>query len=252
MLLAALRCEKGGASENLEQHRRVLADARDAGCAVAVFPEMSLTGSVDPSRHPEHLVALDDPVIAELAAVTAATGVAAVFGISERGAGAAAYITQIVAARGRIVGVQRKRHLGDDEVGYTAADDDATFEIAGARCAIAICAEGGVERPFAHAEDTDAEIVLFCAAPGLYGRRIDEAAWRRGWEWWRGCGIGDAQRHARERHLWIAIATQAGSTHDEDFPGVAALIDPDGNVCAELPDWREGTLIVDVPVELRA
>jgi len=56
------------------------------------------------------------------------------------------------------------------------------------------------------------------------------------------------QRHARERHLWIAIATQAGSTHDEDFPGIAALVDPDGEVRAELPDWREGTLIVDVPL----
>jgi predicted amidohydrolase len=248
MLLAALRCEKGVVAENLEHHRRVLGDARDAGCGVAVFPEMSLTGSVDPSRKPEHLVALDDPAIAELTGLTAKTGVAAVFGVAERGEQGAAHITQIVAEHGRIAGVQRKRHLGEDEVGYTAADADATIEIDGVRCAIAICAEGGVDRPFAHAAAVNAELVLFCAAPGLYGRRIDEAAWRRGWEWWRGCGLGDAQRHARERQLWIAIATQAGSTHDEDFPGIAALVDPDGEVRAELPDWREGTLIVDVPL----
>ena len=53
----------------------------------------------------------------------------------------------------------------------------------------------------------------------------------------------------RERGLWIAIATQAGSTHDEDFPGLAALVDPTGEVRAELSDWHEGSLIVDVPVE---
>ena len=234
-------------SQNLDAHRRVLVEARDAGCALAVFPEMSLTGSLDPSRTPELLITVDDPEVTAMVGLTAETGVAAAFGISER-AGAGAHITQVVAEHGTVVGVQRKRHLGEGEESYTAADSDATFELAGVRCAIAICAESGIDRPFAHAAAVDAKLVLFCAAPGLWGRRIDEAAWRRGWEWWRGCGLGDARRHARERGLWIAIATQAGSTHDEDFPGLAALVDPAGNVSAELPDWREGNLIVEVPL----
>ena len=248
MLLAALRCEKGATSENLARHRLALYEARDAGCAVAVFPEMSLTGSLDPTRTPGLLIALDDPAVGAMAALTAETGVAAVFGLSERADDGAAHITQVVAERGRIVAVQRKRHLGEGEESYTTADEDATFELDGTRGAIAICAESRIDRPFAHAIAADAKLVLFCAAPGLYGRRIDEAAWKRGWEWWRAEGLGAVQRHAREQHLWIAVATQAGSTHDEDFPGIAALVDPEGNVRAELPDWREGSLVVDVPV----
>ena len=222
ILLSALRCEKG-AIENLAEHRRVLCEARDAGCALAVFPEMSLTGSVDPARTPERLVTLDDAAVAALIAFTSETGVAAAFGLAEIADGGDAHIVQVVAAQGRIVGVQRKRHLGEGEEGFTAADADAVFDLDGVRCAIAICAESRIDRPFAHAVAADAKLVLFCAAPGLYGRRIDEAAWRRGWEWWRADGLGDAQRHARERGLWIAVSTQAGSTHDEDFPGVAAL-----------------------------
>jgi predicted amidohydrolase len=249
ILLAALRCEKGAVRDNLALHERVLREARDSGCALAVFPEMSLTGSVNPARTPEQLLTHDDPAVAAMARLTKETGVAAAFGLSERGPGDAAHITQVAAAGGRVVGMQRKRHLGDDEESYTAADEDATLEIDGARYAIAICAESGVDRPFAHAVAADAKLVLFCAAPGLYGRRIDEAAWKRGWEWWRADGIGAAQRHARERGLWIALATQAGSADDEDFPGVAALIDPEGNVRAELPDWREGNLVVDVPCD---
>jgi predicted amidohydrolase len=248
ILLSALRCEKGAVDENLAQHGRVLRDAHDAGCALAVFPEMSLTGSVDPAGRPDLLIALDDPAVDAMTALTAEVGVAAVFGISERSDRGDAHITQVVAERGRLIGVQRKRHLGEDEMAYTAADTDHVFDLAGGRCAIAICAEAGVERPFAYAEAVHAGLVLFCAAPGLYGRRIDEAAWRRGWEWWRAEGLGDARRHARERGLWIAIATQAGSTRDEDFPGLAALVDPMGNVRAKLPDWHEGNLIVDVPL----
>lgn len=44
------------------------------------------------------------------------------------------------------------------------------------------------------------------------------------------------------------MATQAGPTVDEDFPGIAALICPNGDVVERLPDWRPGHLIVDVPV----
>jgi predicted amidohydrolase len=248
ILLSALRCETGAIDENLAEHQRVLCEARDADCTVAVFPEMSLTGSVDPARTPERLVTLDDPAVTTLSAFTNDTGVAAAFGIAEIAESGDAHIVHVVAAQGRIVGVQRKRHLGEGEESFTAADADAVFDLDGVRCAIAICAESRTDRPFAHAVAAHAPLVLFCAAPGLDGRRIDEASWRRGWEWWRADGLGDAQRHARERGLWIAVATQAGATHDEDFPGVAALVDPTGKVRAELPDWRAGSLIVDVPI----
>jgi hypothetical protein len=33
---------------------------------------------------------------------------------------------------------------------------------------------------------------------------------------------------------------------DEDFPGFAALISPEGSVIERLLDWRESDLIVDV------
>src|SRR4029079_3447524 len=49
ILLPALRCEKGAVNENLAAHRRVLSEGRDEGCALVVFPEMSLTGSLHPS-----------------------------------------------------------------------------------------------------------------------------------------------------------------------------------------------------------
>ena len=248
MLLSALCCPKGAVADNLAAHRRVLADARAAGCALALFPEMSLTGSVDPAQAPERLVALDDPIISALAAATGDLGVAAVFGIAEqhpRGP----FITQLVASGGQVQGVQRKRHLGEDEVAYVVADEDELFEVAGTPFAIAICAEAHVDRPFAFAQRAGAGLVCFPAAPGLYGRRTTEAEWRAGWDWWLDCALGDARRHACERNLWIAIASQAGSTADEDFPGLAALVDPHGEVVVQTPDWSPADLVVEVPDE---
>lgn len=143
--------------------------------------------------------------------------------------------------------MQRKRHLGEGEEAFVAGADSEVFEHAGLRFSVAICAESGFDGPFDAAAAGGAELVLFPAAPGLHGRRADEASWRAGLSWWESCGLADARRHARRRGLWIALAGQAGSTVDEDFPGLAALVDPDGRVVARLPDWREGTLAVDVP-----
>jgi predicted amidohydrolase len=247
-LLAAVRWEKGNVGANLGRHLEILTDAVAARCDLAVFPEMSLTGSVDPAAAPGRLMALDDPAIGALVAASADSGIAACFGIAERGPGGEAYITQIFAAGGRLTGVQRKRHLGDGEESFTPATADAVFDHAGTRLGVAICAEAGFDAPFDSAAAAGARLVLFPAAPGLYGRRTDEASWQAGFSWWEGCSLGDARRHARRLGLWIALAGQAGATEDEDFPGLAALVSPDGDVSARLPDWREATLIVDIAV----
>ena len=102
-------------------HLRVLGQARAARCDLALFPEMSLTGSVDPAAHPERLIGLDHGAVAALAAATGEAGVAACFGIAERRAGGEPHITQVVASGGGIIGVQRKRHLGEDEGAFTPA-----------------------------------------------------------------------------------------------------------------------------------
>ena len=125
----------------------------------------------------------------------------------------------------------------------------ALFHLGSLPFGVAICAEGGVDFPFSEPAAAGARIVFFCAAPGLHGRRTDEAAMRDGFSWWEGCGLGDARRHAQNFAVWVALTTQAGSTHDEEFPGLAALVSPDGEVVARLPDWQPATLIVDVPLE---
>jgi len=246
LALAAMTCGKGEVERNLERHVDLLRTAANSGCDLAVFPEFSLTGSVDPIRAPHDLLSLDAAPVHALAAATKSTGVGAVFGLAEQVRGGP-HITQVYARGGEVVGVQRKRHLGEDEDGYVVAGDDAAFACGGVGFAVAICAESGVNRPWDAAASAGASLVLLCSAPGLYGRRLDEAAWRDGYEWWQGCGLADAREHAARHRLWVALATQAGSTRDEDFPGLAALVDRDGDVVARLPDWQLGTLMVEIP-----
>jgi predicted amidohydrolase len=245
-LLASITCEKGDRGANLATHLDLLRQGAQAGCDVVVFPEFSLTGSIDPQRRPEDAIRMDDTAVAALTAATAEFGIAAVFGLSER-SGGAFFITQAVAADGRLLGAQRKRHLGKDELQYSTGEDAFVFEVREHGVGIVICAEGHVDSIWDATRQGGAEVVLFCSAPGLYGRKTNEAEWRAGFDWWESWGLADARLHAERLELWVAMATQAGTATDEDFPGIAALISPEGVVVDRLPDWKPGTLVVEIP-----
>ena len=150
ILLAAVNAPKGDLDGNLARHLAVLDQARAQGCEVAVFPEFSLTGSVDPRRHPGRALALDAEPVRALLEGTRRAGVAAVFGIAER-AGSAFHITQVYGHSGRLGGAYRKRHLGEGEEGYRTGEGPGVFQLGAARFGVALCAEGEVDFPWTEA-----------------------------------------------------------------------------------------------------
>jgi predicted amidohydrolase len=240
-LLTAVRCEKGDVDGNLARHLALVDAAAADGCDLVLFPEMSLTGSARAALR------VDAAAVRTLAAATAASGVAAVFGLIEDASGAL-FITQVVAAGGVVVAAQRKRHLGEGEEMFTASADrtPAVAVLAGVPTGVAICAEADAEYPFADAAGAGARLLCFAAAPGLHGRRVTESDWRAGFEWWRGHCLERLPARAQATGCPILVSTQAGATVDEDFPGWAALFDASGAIVAERSDWSEGSLVVDV------
>jgi predicted amidohydrolase len=238
--LTALECEKGDVPRNLGAHLAVLDGAADAGCAWVVFPEYSLTGSVDAQRHPERAISIDDASMHELVAAT--TDIGAVFGLGERD-GNAFFITQVVARGGEIVGTQRKRVIAPDEIGHAAGHETLVVDQFG----LIICREADVDWTWDATRAAGADVVFFCSAPGLDGRRLTEADMRAGYEWWRAHGLGRARTQAQRLGVWVGMSTQAGSTIDEEFPGIAALVSPTGDVVAESSHWHEALLVVEIP-----
>ena len=246
MLLTAVKCDKGDPVVNLGRHVRLLEVGKLAGCRLVVFPEMSLSGSVDPEQHRERALALDHPIVGLLVRATRDRA-AALFGIGEAAADGRFLITQLLASDGELRGAYRKRHLGEGEEAFGTGVHNAVLHLDGRPLGVAICAESGVDDAFDDAAAAGATVLFLCSAPGLHGRRVDDEARAEGFAWWLDKGLGDALHHARRRGLWIAMSSQAGATVDEDFPGLAALVSPSGEVVARLPDWNEGELVVEVP-----
>ncbi len=248
LMLSALACPKGDVVGNLGIHLTKLGSAAAQGCQVVVFPEMSLTGSVQPQTRPDRLIDVGDAAVAAVVAATGATGVAASFGIAERSAADA--LPTSPSWWHRAVGWSAT----------TASGTSATMRTGSHPAQTAAASQspgvGSAWRSAPRREWTSPSMrrqrpapIWCCSAPhpGLYGRRTDDDGFAAGLAWWQSSGLTDLRRHARRTGCWIAVATQAGSTEDEEFPGLAALVDPTGAVVDRLPDWRAGDLVVEVP-----
>lgn len=248
VLLAAMQCYPGDARASLRSHELLLSYADRERCELAVFPEMSLTGYIDPRVQPEAAVTIGSELVDSMVKASAERGVAALFGIAESNAAEKPFVTQVLAHAGEVHGVYRKQRIPPDEAPlFTRGAGGGPFDLPGLRFGIAICADIETEGPFEDAAAAGSDVVFLCAAPGLYGRREDDAAWRSGFGWWREECLRYMGPRSSRLGITIATATQAGSTPLEDYPGGCMVFGRDGAVAAELSDWRAGALVVDVP-----
>ena len=116
-----------------------------------------------------------------------------------------------------MVGSYRKRHIVDEEADwFSAGDYTPVFHLllpqGEVDVALAVCADSDNSAVFADAARGGAQIVLHSSAPGLYGRRTDEASWQEGFDWYKSHLRERLPRYAREYGLYIAVATQTGAT----------------------------------------
>lgn len=248
--LIQMRCEKAAIEENLRTIGAYLDEASVRAMDVVGFPEMSITGYVVPAKYPEAVVDLDGAEVRAFLALTERHAALVFAGIVERNPGGKPFITQILAQRGRLLGVYRKITILDEEVDWFSPGQGGVLVTACGPHAVglAICADIGNEEVFAACRRKGADVVLELAAPGLYGEQA-QRNWASGYAWWEGeCRTrlgGYAARHS----LWICVATQAGRTVDEDFPGGGYVFDPTGARRFATGTWQPGSAYVAIDFE---
>ena len=249
LALIQMRCEKRAMEANLAAMEAYLRDARARGAEIVCFPEACITGYVDPLKYPDALLAVDGPQVARFLGLTRETRLTALAGIIERNPAGKPYITQVTARNGELLSVYRKRTIPEEEAHLFMPGPDAPvpWRHAAGMLGTAICADISDPTVFAAHARNGARLIFEAAAPGLYGEQATRD-WRSGYEWWRGECFTRLGGYARELGVFIAVATQAGRTCDEDFPGGGYVFGPDGACLAESGDWSEGILSTTVDI----
>ncbi len=222
--------------------QRILAayeEAEAAGCDVAVFPELAITG-----YPPEDLVLKPGFVAANRAAldkVAARTGrCAAVVGFVD--ADRDLYNAAAVCAGGEVVGRYQKRLLPNyavfDEQRYFAPGVAplTLFEIAGVTVGVAICEDvWSADGTIAAQSAGGAELVVIPNGSPYFRDRQ-----------------GERERmvatRAEDAHCHIAYVNQIGGQDELIFDGASFVVDDNGDLLHRMPQMREGIDVVDLDV----
>jgi predicted amidohydrolase len=226
-----------------------LHDATERKVDILGFPEMNITGYADPTCYPEAVLRLDGAEIRQLLEMTQGLDVTVLAGLIEGRALEKPFITQVTIRDGQLLGWYRKVTIKDEETEWFSAGDRVPVFQHGPHCfGIAICADISNEWIFAECGRQGAEIVFELAAPGLYGEQVTRD-WRAGFEWWEAECQKHLSWHAKMHGFWIAVATQAGRTIDEDFPGGGYLFAPGGRRLYATTCWAPGAVYLDIDLD---
>lgn len=216
----------------------VIADATTQAADLLVFPEGYLQGYLteeEPARR--HALALAGPAFATLLARLPTTGPTLVLGLIEADAGRL-FNTAVVIHQGQLLGRYRKTHLLGREQLFTPGTDSPVFEAGGVRFGINICYDTNFPQAARKVADAGATL-LVCPANNMMARAGAEA--------WRDRHNPARGDRCRETGLWLVSSDVTGERDRRIAWGPTAVLNPQGEVAAQLPLEQPGLLVFDLP-----
>ena len=244
--LAQIAPRLGLVEPNLERHLALLAEAREAGAGLVVFPELGLTGYQLQDLAAEVAMRLDDPRLARLAAATA--GLCAIVSFVEESDDHRLFIAAALLEDGMLRHVHRKVHLPTyglfDERRFFAPGDAirATPSRLGVGVGIAVCEDfWHLATPQLLALDGAQVLVNVSSSPGRDLAATNEV------------GLGTAaswrtlmRAYAQLTTSFVVFCNRVGVEESISFWGGSEVIGPTGAVAFSAPLYDEGLFLADV------
>ncbi len=226
-LEAVLHCVAEASAQAKAQNASLL-------CFAECFLQGYLTNEVSARR-----CALDlkSPAFAAMLKRLPHTGPMIVMGMIEIENGQL-FNSAIVVDHGVLVGRYRKAHLLDGEMIFTPGTESPIFECAGLRFGINICFDTNFPEAARKIADLGATLIV-CPANNMLRRKKSEAL----------KDVHNAARgeRCRETGLWLISADVTGEREGSVSLGPTAILNPDGQVAAQLPLEQTGLLVFDLP-----
>lgn len=244
--LAQIAPRLGDLEANLERHRTLIAEARAKGAGLVVFPELGLTGYLLQDLAAEVAMRLDDPRLAELAALTDDLSVVCSF--VEESADHRLFISAALIEDGRIRHVHRKLFLPTyglfDERRFFAPGDmlRAVPSRLGVGVGLAVCEDfWHLAVPQVLALDGAQILINISSSPGRDLAAVNEV------------GLGTAtswrtimRTYAQLTTSLVVFCNRVGIDESISFWGGSEVVGPSGRPLFSAPLYDEGLYMVDV------
>jgi predicted amidohydrolase len=245
LALVQMNTTLGREDKNLLKHLEYIEQAQNQGADLIIFPELSLTGYVLQDLVPTvaHRPVADDPIFAPL--LEASQKIDMVVGFVEEDERNRFYIAAAYLSRGKVSHVHRKVYLPtyglfDEGRFFAWGDQVRAFDTRFGRVGILICED------FWHASPPyllwldGADLLIFISSSPGRGLTADPVL--ENVHWIRQIN----QAYASLFTSFVFYTNRVGYEDGLNFPGGAAVVDPNGVMLAEAPHHDEHMLITDV------
>jgi 5-aminopentanamidase len=215
-----------------------LAEADRQHVELVCFPECYLQGYLCDARAAnEHSVALGSSAFAAVLSRLSEFRCMFVFGLIEKYDGNL-FNSAAVVHQGKLIGCYRKTHLLPGESMFTPGASYPIFERSGLRFGINICYDTNFSESAAALAGQGAQLIL-CPANNMMRREVAER--------YKPIHNEVRARRAKEYGVWLISSDVAGELDGRVSYGPSAVIDPAGNIVAQVPLLQTGIVIASVP-----
>jgi NAD+ synthase (glutamine-hydrolysing) len=239
LALAQINTRVGDIEGNVEKIVRRIAEARDAGAELVLFPELAVTGyPPEDLLLKEHFLQAAGEAVLELA--REAVGIVVLVGFPERADDV--HNALAVLAEGERKAVYRKTVLPnygvfDEQRYFQVGDGGAVLELGDARLGLTICEDIWTPGPPASDEALAGAplIVNASASPYHAGKGVERERM--------------LIQRARDNLAGVAFTNLVGGQDELIFDGHSLLIDHEGTVLARAPQFEESLTVATVDLQ---
>ncbi len=235
--LVIMNCPVGRNRENLERVGHWTRQAGRQGARIVCFPELCISGYTTRALASDTAERVPGPSTDSLQQIARREKVVILAGLAEKDDAGSVYAGHLVVTQQGMAGSYRKVHIAPPERSvFTAGSSAPLFSAAGVRFGIQLCYDAHFPELSTRMALEGAELIFM---PHASPRGTADAKFN---SWTR-----HLTARAFDNGLFVAACNQTGSNRmGLQFPGVAMVVGPSGEVVARSVEAREGLLLVDL------
>jgi N-carbamoylputrescine amidase len=212
-------------------------EAKKKDAAIICFPEMNITGYSTRKKIVDSAQLIPGSVTGELAELAEKENITILAGLAEKDEKGRIYAGHLVVTPQGLSGVYRKLHIAPPEQRiFSPGRNIPLFEAHGVRFGIQLCYDAHFPELSTRMALNGADIIFFPHASPRGTPEEKYSSWLR-----------HLTARAYDNGLFVVACNQTGENKKGlNFPGIALVIDPSGNVIAKDVSGKENMIVVDL------